>query len=168
MSRVERFYLFTTILLAIAAVAGGVTLAVGHSRNPPVDIVLSQTKPPEQTGEIYISGAVANPGIYPLKEGDTIRAVLSDAGVKPDADFTNIHIHVPQESEKHSPQKVDLNRAEPWLLEALPGIGEVTARRIVDYRNENVPFKRIEDLLYVKGIGEDTFEKIRDYVTVSD
>ncbi|MCK4388321.1 MAG: helix-hairpin-helix domain-containing protein, partial [Dehalococcoidia bacterium] len=58
--------------------------------------------------------------------------------------------------------------AEPWLLETLPGIGEVLAQRIVDYRSENGPFKRIEDLLKVSGIGEATFEKIKDYITVSD
>jgi competence protein ComEA len=59
-------------------------------------------------------------------------------------------------------------RANPWLLEALPGIGETTAQAIVDYRNDNGPFKRIEDLLQVKGIGEGWFEKIKDYITVSD
>jgi len=59
-------------------------------------------------------------------------------------------------------------RAEPWLLEALPGIGETRVQDIVDYRNENGPFKRIEDLLQVKGIGEGTFEKTKDYITVSE
>ena len=57
---------------------------------------------------------------------------------------------------------------KPWLLEALPGIGETRAQAIVDYRNENGPFKRIEDLLQVKGIGEGTLDKIKDYITVSD
>jgi len=38
----------------------------------------------------------------------------------------------------------------------------------VDYRSQNGPFKRIEDLLQVEGIGEGTFEKIKDYITVSD
>ena len=55
-----------------------------------------------------------------------------------------------------------------WVLEALPGIGEVLTQRIVDYRSENGPFKRIEDLLKVSGIGEATFENIKDYITVSD
>ena len=168
MSRADRFYLFVTVFLAIAAIAGGVMLAVQHSKNQPVEIVLSQTEPPEQSGEIYIGGAVANPGIYPLKEGDTLQALLSDAGVEPDADLSHIEIYVPQEGEEQSPQKIDINRADPWLLEALPGIGEVLAQSIVDYRSENGPFKRIEDLLKVSGIGEATFEKIRDYITVSD
>ena len=55
-----------------------------------------------------------------------------------------------------------------WVLEALPGIGEVLAQRIVDYRSENGPFRRIEDLLKVSGIAPATFEKIKDYITVSD
>ncbi len=72
------------------------------------------------------------------------------------------------EGEEQSPQKIDINRAEPWLLEALPGIGETLAQRIVDYRDDNGSFKRIEDLLKVSGIGEGTFENIKDFITVSD
>ena len=168
MSRADRFYLFVTVFLVIAAIAGGVMLAVQHSRSQPVEIVLSQTEPPELSGELYIGGAVANPGIYPLREDDTMLALLLDAGVEPDADLSHIEIYVPREGEAELPQKIDINRAEPWLLEALPGIGEVLAQRIVDYRSENGPFRRIEDLLKVSGIGPATFEKIRDYITVSD
>jgi competence protein ComEA len=168
MSGVNRFYLFITIFLLIAAIAGGVMLAVQHSRNQPVEIVLSQTAPPELSGELYIGGAVANPGIYALREGDTVQSLLSDAGIEPNADLTHIEIYIPQEGEEQPPQKIDINRAESWLLEALPGIGEVTAQSIVDYRDQNGLFKRIEDLLEVSGIGEGTLNKIKDYITVSD
>ena len=168
MSRADRFYLFVTVFLVIAAIAGGVMLAVQHSRSQPVEIVLSQTEPPELSGELYIGGAVANPGIYPLREDDTMLALLLDAGVEPDADLSHIELYIPREGEEQAPQKIDINRAEPWLLEALPGIGEVLAQRIADYRSETGPFKRIEDLLKVSGIGPATFEKIKDYITVSD
>jgi len=168
MSRADRFYLFATVFLVIAAIAGGVMLAVQHSRSQPVEIVLSQTEPPELSGELYIGGAVANPGIYPLREDDTIQALLLDAGVEPDADLSHIELYIPREGEAELPQKIDINRAEPWLLEALPGIGEVLAQRIVDYRSENGPFKTIENLLKVSGIGPATFEQIKDYITVSD
>jgi competence protein ComEA len=168
MSRTDRFYLFATVFLIIAAIAGGIMLAVQHSRSQPVEIVLSQIEPPEPSGELYIGGAVANPGIYSLKEGDTLQTLLSDVGVEPDADLSHIEIYVPREGETELSQKIDINRAEPWLLEALPGIGEVLAQGIVDYRSENGPFKRIEDLLKVSGIGSATFEKIKDYITVSD
>jgi competence protein ComEA len=168
MSRADRFYLFVTVFLVAAAIAGGVMLAVQRSRSQPVEIVLSQTEPPEQSGELYIGGAVANPGIYPWQEGDTIQTLLLDAGVEPDAALSYIEIYVPREDEEQSPQKIDINRAEPWLLEALPGIGEVTAQAIVDYRSEHGPFKTIEDLLKISGIGEGTLDKIKDYITVSD
>jgi len=168
MSRADRFYLFVTVFLAIAAIAGGIMLAVQHSRNQPVEIVLSETEPPEQGGELYIGGAVANPGIYPLREDDTLQMLLSDAAVEPDADLNHIKLYIPREGENQFPQKVDINRAEPWLLEALPGIGEILAQRILDYRSENGHFRRIEDLLQVSGIGEATFENIKDFITVSD
>jgi competence protein ComEA len=168
MSRADRLYLFVTVFLAIAAIAGGIMLAVQHSSSQPVEIVLSQTEPPAQGGELYIGGAVANPGIYPLKEGDTLQTLLSDAAVEPDGDLNHIELHIPREGEDQTPQKIDINRAEPWLLEALPGIGEVLAQRIVDYRSENGPFRRIEDLLQVSGVGEATFENIKDFIAVSD
>jgi competence protein ComEA len=168
MSRADRFYLFITVFLLIAAIAGVVTLAVQHNRNQPVEIILSQTKPPELSGEVYIGGAVSNPGIYPLREGDTIQALLLNASVEPDANLSHVKLYIPREGEDQSPQKIDINRAEPWLLQALPGIGEVRAQAIMGYRNEHGLFRRIEDLLKVSGIGEGTFENIKDYITVSD
>lgn len=63
---------------------------------------------------------------------------------------------------------VDLNTASVEELTALPGIGEVTAKRIVEFREQNGPFRRIEDLLKVKGIGEKSFQKLRASITVSE
>ena len=168
MSRADRFYLFVTVFLVIAVIAGGVIIGIKRIESPPIEVVLSQASPSWQGGEIYVDGAVSNPGFYPWKESDTMQALLLDAGIDNAADLSRIEIYVPQQGEKQSPQKIDLNRAEAWLLEALPGIGETRAQAIVDYRNENGPFKRIEDLLQVKGIGQGTFEKIKDYITVSD
>ena len=168
MSRADRFYLFVTVFLVIAVIAGGVIIGIKRIESPPIEVVLSQASPSWQGGEICVDGAVSNPGFYPWKEGDTVQALLLDAGIESDADFNHIKIYIPQKEEKQSPQKIDLNRAEAWLLEALPGIGKTRAQAIVDYRNENGPFKRIEDLLQVKGIGQGTFEKIKDYITVSD
>jgi len=168
MNRADRVYLFITVFLFIAAIAGGVMLGVQRSRNQPVEIVLSQTEPPAQNGDLYIGGAVANPGIYSWQEGDTLETLLSDAGVESDADLSHIEVYVPREGEEQSPQKIDINRAEAWLLEALPGIGQTLAERIVDYRNASGPFQRIEDLLKVSGVGEATFENMKDFITVSD
>ena len=56
---------------------------------------------------------------------------------------------------------ININTADAVQLEALPGIGEVTAERIITYRNENGSFARVDDLAKVKGIGSKTLEKIR-------
>lgn len=168
MSRIDRVYLFITVFLLIAAITGGIMLGLQHRGNRPVEIVLSQTQPPAQNGQLYIDGAVANPGIYPWQADDTVQTALLDAGVDPDADLSHIEIYVPPAGERASVQKIDINRAEPWLLEALPGIGEVLAQRIVDYRRENGPFRTTEDLLKVSGIGSLTLEQIRDFITVSE
>ena len=62
--------------------------------------------------------------------------------------------------------KLNLNTASAEELTALPGIGPSYAQRIVEHREKNGPFKKVEDLLNVRGIGEKTFEKIRDRLTV--
>ncbi|MGB6874249.1 MAG: helix-hairpin-helix domain-containing protein [Dehalococcoidia bacterium] len=57
---------------------------------------------------------------------------------------------------------------KPGFSKPCPAVEEVTAQAILDYRSENGPFKRIEDLLKVSGIGPATFENIKDCITVSD
>jgi len=168
MNQADKFYIFITVFLIIALVVGGIMLLTNRNKIQPTELLLSQVALPEQGGEVYIGGAVVNPGIYSLMEGETIQALLSDVGLEPDADLDHIAIYIPEEGEEQSPQRVDINRAESWLLEALPGIGETRARDIVDYRDENGEFKRVEDLLQVKGIGQGTLDKIKDYITVSD
>ena len=65
-------------------------------------------------------------------------------------------------------QTVELNSATVEQLTALPGIGKITAERIVAFRTEHGPFTRVEDLMKVKGIGEKSFSKLRDHVRVAD
>lgn len=62
--------------------------------------------------------------------------------------------------------KIDINKATVEQLMEIKGIGEKYAERIVEYRDENGPFKQIEDVMEVKGIGTKTFEEIRDLITV--
>lgn len=62
---------------------------------------------------------------------------------------------------------VDINRAPVKELARLPGIGDKVAARIVAYREENGPFKKIEDIMNVRGIGEKTFVKLRDHLVVN-
>jgi competence protein ComEA len=68
--------------------------------------------------------------------------------------------------EAAEPRAVDLNSASVEQLTTVPGIGDATARRIVEWREEHGPFRRVEDLMKVKGIGEKSLEKLRPHVTV--
>jgi competence protein ComEA len=61
---------------------------------------------------------------------------------------------------------VNLNTASLAELQELPGIGEKTAARIVEYRQKRGPFKKIEELMNVQGVGEKSFLKIRAQITV--
>jgi competence protein ComEA len=62
--------------------------------------------------------------------------------------------------------KVNINTASATELDTLPGVGPSTAQKIVDDRTANGPFKRIEDLMRVSGIGEKKFEALKDHVSV--
>ncbi len=62
--------------------------------------------------------------------------------------------------------KVNINTASQADLDKLPRIGPKVAQRIIDYRKEHGPFKRVEDLMKVKGIGEKTFARLKDLVTI--
>ena len=65
-------------------------------------------------------------------------------------------------------QKIDLNTADETILCTLPGIGESRAKSIIMYRQENGPFRSPEDVMNVSGIKEAAYEKIKDYIKVSD
>jgi competence protein ComEA len=62
---------------------------------------------------------------------------------------------------------VNVNTANATELETLPGIGAATAARIVEYRQKNGPFKKLEELMNVQGIGEKSFLKLRSQITIA-
>ena len=62
---------------------------------------------------------------------------------------------------------ININTAGVSELDNLPGIGAKTAARIVEYRQKNGPFKRVEELMNVRGVGEKNFLKLKDHITVS-
>lgn len=135
---------------------------------------LIEILPPDMAGQegitrVYIGGAVIIPGIYPLKDGDTIESLIRAAGgLTGDADPNRLKLYIPETGEDGSPQRIDINRAGAWLLEALPGIGPARAQAIIDYRRQNGPFSNTNGLIMIEGIGPATYEQIKDLITVTD
>ena len=107
--------------------------------------------PAEEFG--VVKGAVKPPG----------EAASSDSIPKPSTRKDTTVVPAPDPG-----SVIDINRATPEALERLPHIGPAVARRIVDDRTRNGPFKRVDDLKRVKGIGEKTLEKVRPFVKVGD
>jgi len=167
-SNLDRYWLFITGFLLLSLIAGGIVLVTRHTGRQPVEIVLSQTASPPYQGDIYVGGAVASPGVYPVSEEDTIASLIRTAAPLPDADLDGIKLLVSHKGETRTAQKINLNRAEAWLLQALPGIGQGKAQAIVDYRNQNGPFRRVEELSSVEGIGASTLDRIRDLINLED
>ena len=65
-------------------------------------------------------------------------------------------------------KKVNINTASSESLQTLPRIGPQVAQRIIDFREKNGKFKRIEELMKVRGIGEKTFSRLKDRITVGE
>jgi competence protein ComEA len=166
-SKFSQYWTLITILLVAIIAISSIVAWSRYSPSQPIEISI----PPAQglQGEIYIGGAVSNPGFYPLKAGDTVEALIQAAGgTTSSADLSWLKLYIPQTGDKEPPQKIDLNRAEVWLLEALPEIGEGRAQAIIDYREQNGSFNNINELIKVEGIGIATYEKIKDRITVAD
>ena len=156
----------TAILLAAIIIAGGIVIWSKQSRGQAIEISIAPER--EIQGRIYVGGEVNNPGFYPLKVGDDIEDVLQAAGgITDGADLSHVELIVYGSEGGDTPQEVDINKAEAWLLAALPGIGEVRAQAIVDYRQQNGPFRDISELLKVDGLGKVTFEHIKHLITVA-
>jgi competence protein ComEA len=167
MAKLSRLWLIIIVLLVAIIVTGSIIAWSRYRPGQPIEISLPP--PAEMHGEIYVSGAVNNPGIYNLRAEDSIVDIIQAAGgITNSAEPGYIELYVPEAGESDSPQKIDINRAEDWLLEALPGIGEVRAQAIIDYRYHNGPFRHITELTKVEGIGINTYEQIKHLITVAD
>ena len=77
----------------------------------------------------------------------------------------NISSKINENISSKSTQKININTATQEQLDTLPGIGQSTALKIIEYRKENGKFKKIEDIKQVKGIGEAKFNKLKDLIT---
>ncbi|NLP37378.1 MAG: ComEA family DNA-binding protein [Firmicutes bacterium] len=138
----------------------------------------------EETGEIlvHVAGAVYKPGVYKLPaEARVIDALEAAGGALPEADphalnlaeplYDGRRVYVALKQQAYAEQennsgKINLNTASVEELQQLPGIGPVKAASIVAHREKNGPFKSIDELASVNGIGPSTLETIRDYLTL--
>ncbi|MBQ1448666.1 MAG: ComEA family DNA-binding protein [Coriobacteriales bacterium] len=142
---------------------------------------------------VDVEGAVLNPTVYSLPAGSrVIDAIEAAGGTVEGASPGSLNlarelvdgeqVRVPTEDEVGAAAQLDrqtadsdgyrqealinLNTADAKTLQELPGIGEVTARKIVDDRTSNGPFRNVEDLQRVSGIGAAKFAQLKDRVCV--
>lgn len=133
---------------------------------------------------VDIEGAVVNPGVYKVKEGDRIFHVIALAGgLKDNADMTSINkaeqvsdgqkIYIYEKGENNieritasGDDKVNINNADETKLQTIEGIGPSMASRIVEFRSKNGMFKSPEDIKNVSGIGEKRYESIKDKIKI--
>jgi competence protein ComEA len=133
---------------------------------------------------VHILGQVNRPGLYALHDGDrAVDVVAAAGGLTPSADPAALNLarflsdgeqiivpavgeSVPASSGTTVGGKVNINTADEPTLETLPRVGPAMAERILAWRSANGRFTAIEDLMSVSGIGEKTFEGLKDLVTV--
>ena len=163
------------VLIGLLA-AGLIWLSVSRPRGESVTLLPTAT--PAML-IVYVSGAVATPGVYAVPDGSRIEtAVQAAGGLIPGADKSNINlatlltdgqqINVPGvvETSHVIVGRVNINTATVADLDGLPGIGPTTAQAIVDYRLQNGPFQVIQDIQKVQGVGPATFENIKNFINV--
>lgn len=160
-------WVITALVLAAVIVAGGLMIWSRCGRSQPIEITMAPER--KLTGDILVHGEVNNPGFYPLDVEYSIADLVRMAGgATVDTDLIGLVLSVSLQAKTPLPQKVDINRAEVWLLEALPGIGETKARAIVEYRRQNGPFRSVNEIIEVEGIGDVLYEEIKSLITIDD
>jgi competence protein ComEA len=162
----------------VAAAPSGGTASAPASASPTPEVVVL----------VDVAGWVRRPGVYEFTEGArVIDAIDAAGGARSGAVLEALNLAAPltdgtqilvpregQEGMAPAPVTggavagglVNVNSAIATELEELPGIGEVIAQRIIDYRTENGPFATVDELLDVSGIGDAILESIRELVTV--
>lgn len=206
MFNIDRRYLMAMAgLILILVFAGGMKYAQlrgGEQSKQKIITEQAAAEPaagkakPADMIQVYVTGAVAKPGVYSLESGARIYQAIDMAGSLPTANLKSINlalklqdgqaILVPAVGEDtvenmsggmatagfsasnlSSGGKVNINSASVQELdEKLPGIGPTIAQRIVDYRTNQGAFSKIEDLNEVSGIGDKKFADLKDLITV--
>lgn len=151
---------------------------------------------PEEQEPVFwvvdVKGAVTNPGIYEVAKNMRVQNAIDLAGgLLQNAETRHINfaqhvtdqmlLYIPVVGEEivdipytqpNSPveegtSKININTATDLELQALPGIGEKKALQIINYRTENGSFSTIEELMEVSGIGQKTFDTLKESITVT-
>jgi competence protein ComEA len=163
---------------AASPIVSQITGATGSLPPSPVSIIVD------------VAGWVRSPGVYEFASGDrVIDAVNRAGGPRNGADLTVLNLAAPltdgtqivipkpgatapggtgtsETGTSSGTALININTASGTDLEALPGVGPVTAAAIIDYRTQNGPFATVDDLIDVTGIGPSTLEQIRPFATV--
>jgi competence protein ComEA len=154
---------------------------------PAAPAAASPSKAAESSLVVSVVGKVRTPGLVTVPGGARVADALRAAGgalegtdvtalnlARKLTDGEQIYVGVPPPPAVAAPPasaatagKVDLNSASAEQLDALPGVGEVTAKRILDWRTEHGPFTSVDQLRDVEGIGTAKLARLRDQVTVS-
>ena len=159
------------------------------------ELPIEETAVPQEI-KVDVKGAVLSPGLYTALGGERVLDLVEKAGgfiAEADRNRVNLAqivedqmvIYVPvigEEGENLPVQngeigslgtgndqegkKVNLNTADETELQTLTGVGPSKAAAIIQYRTENGPFQKIEDLKHISGIGEKTFEKLKEDISI--
>jgi competence protein ComEA len=176
-------------LVLLLTVAGSRIAGVGASRGPAAVAPLSRIRSAPAGAQpllvVHVVGAVRRAGLFRLRNGSRVADALARAGGPTrHADLAAVNLAallvdgeqvvVPRRGPGGSAAvtaapgagtKVSLGSATVEQLDELPGVGPVTAQKIVDWRTTHGPFRSVEDLDDVPGIGPARLEQLRDLVT---
>ena len=124
------------------------------------------------TFKVEVKGAAYNSGIFEARKGMCINDLLKEVDLKEEADLSTLNLNQLLSPEmviviaEYHDDRVSINTADLEELDSLEGIGPSLAQAIIDYRQKEGGFKELEELMEVKGIGENKFAKIKEDISL--